>query len=353
MSIVHFLELALTALTIAIAGTAFARRIAVQTGVVDRSGGSVRKGRAMPLLGGVAIYVAFVASLILFRSLFNMDQLIGILVGATLVSFLGLWDDRKPASPVVKLCGQLAAAVVVVAAGVKIELLGVLWADFVLAILWILYITNAFNLLDNMDGLSAGVAAIAAASFLALAGLNGQYLVGALAAALLGACLGFLVFNFNPARIFMGDAGSLFIGFVMAALAIKMRFPGQSQSVSWMVPVVVLGVPICDTAFVIVQRVSRGKAFWKGGKDHLSHRLVDLGLKAGWAVVCLYVLSLLFGLSGTAISILNPVPARVVAGVSGGVAVVALVWLELTFRSRQKVMSAADAPLDRTHQGRS
>jgi UDP-GlcNAc:undecaprenyl-phosphate GlcNAc-1-phosphate transferase len=163
-------------------------------------------------------------------------------------------------------------------------------------ILWVVGITNALNLLDNMDGLSGGVATVACVFFLLLAVMSGQYLVASLAAALLGACLGFLYYNFNPAGIFMGDTGSLFIGFMLAALGIKLRFPDNVAFVTWMIPVVVLGLPIFDTTLVIISRLRRGlNPLTTPGKDHVSHRLVRLGATQREAVLMLYLVCCALG----------------------------------------------------------
>ena len=149
-----------------------------------------------------------------------------------------------------------------------------LWLNIAATLVWVVGITNAMNLLDNMDGLSGGIAAIAALFFLLFAAMSKQYLVGALAAALVGACVGFLFYNLNPASIFMGDTGSLFLGFTLAAVGIKLRFPDNSAFVTWMVPVLVLAVPIFDTTLVIISRLRRGlNPLTTPGKDHLSHRL--------------------------------------------------------------------------------
>ena len=157
-------------------------------------------------------------------------------------------------------------------------------------LLWVVGITNALNLLDNMDGLSGGVATVACIFFFLLAVMSGQYLVGSLAAALLGACLGFLYYNLNPASIFMGDTGSLFIGFVLAALGIKLRFPDNVDFVTWMIPLVVLGLPIFDTALVVISRLRRGRnPLTTPGKDHVSHRLVAMGATQREAVLLLYL----------------------------------------------------------------
>ena len=163
--------------------------------------------------------------------------------------------------------------------------------------LWVVGITNAMNLLDNMDGLSGGIAMIAAVFFTLLAAMSRQYLVGALAAALAGACAGFLIYNWNPAHIFMGDTGSLFLGFLLSAVAIKMRFPSNSVTVTWMIPLLVLAVPLFDTTLVFVSRLRRGKnPLTTPGKDHLSHRLARLTGSRREAVLLCYLLAGAIGL---------------------------------------------------------
>ena len=154
--------------------------------------------------------------------------------------------------------------------------------------MWIVGIVNALNLMDNMDGLAAGVAAVASGSFLLLAILNGQILVASLGAALLGACLGFLFYNFQPAVTFMGDTGSMLLGFALAVLGIKLTFPTLPLAQSWMVPILVLGLPIFDTTLVLISRQRRGRPWWQGGTDHVSHRLARLGLSHRRVVVALY-----------------------------------------------------------------
>jgi UDP-GlcNAc:undecaprenyl-phosphate GlcNAc-1-phosphate transferase len=175
------------------------------------------------------------------------------------------------------------------------------------------------NLLDNMDGLSGGIAAIAALFFLLFAAMSKQYLVGALAAALVGACAGFLFYNFNPATIFMGDTGSLFLGYVLAAVGIKLRFPDNSAFVTWMVPVLVLAVPIFDTTLVIISRLRRGlNPLTTPGKDHLSHRLTRLTGSPREAVLICYLLGGMAGVVATFVT-----QASVPEGYAVGVAVLA------------------------------
>jgi UDP-GlcNAc:undecaprenyl-phosphate GlcNAc-1-phosphate transferase len=190
-------------------------------------------------------------------------------------------------------------------------------------------ITNAMNLLDNMDGLSGGVGAVAAIFFLLLAAMNDQYLVGALSAALVGACFGFLIYNFNPASIFMGDAGSLFLGFVLAAVGIKLRFPEGIEIVTWMVPVLILGLPLFDTTLVIISRLRRHlNPLTTPGKDHVSHRLVAMGYTRREAVLICYLICAGLGVVALFVTQATILEGYIVGGIVALAAVAALWWLE-------------------------
>ena len=281
-----------TALVFAIGGTPIARRLAEHIGLVAKPGGYRVHTGSIPLLGGVAIYGAFLIALILFADRFYIPQLVGILVGATMVSFLGIVDDRIGLRVWTKLIGQTLGALILIVTGVSIELFPYPVLNAAVSLFWIVGITNAMNLLDNMDGLSGGVAAVAATFFLLISALNGQYLVGSLSAAILGAALGFLIYNFNPASIFMGDTGSLFLGFVLAAIGIKLRFIDHPVVYTWFIPILVLAVPIFDTTLVFVSRLRRGlNPLTSPGTDHLSHRLVARGFTKREAVLILYLLA--------------------------------------------------------------
>ena len=288
---VQFFLIFVTALLFSVLGTPLARRLALATGIVDLPGHRKVHHEPTPLLGGAAIYGAFVVALLLFGGRAEVRQMISIVLGATSISLIGVVDDARGVRPSLKLLAQLGAAALVVVSGLRVQIFPWEALNIAVSLLWIVAITNALNLLDNMDGLSGGIAAIAAAHFLLLAALNGQYLVGVLSAALLGACIGFLRYNFNPASIFMGDTGSLFIGFILAAVAIKLRF-ANTFVVTWMVPPVVLLVPLFDTALVIVSRLRRGlNPFTTPGKDHLSHRLVGLGFTRREAVLICWLIA--------------------------------------------------------------
>ncbi len=321
----------LVALLIALALTPAAGRLALRTGMVDRPSARKLHQHPIPLLGGLAIYLALVGAVVIFSDRTYLAQLAGILIGATLVSFFGLWDDRSGLSPLVKLGGQLAAAGILLLFGVQVQLFGWAFLNYALTLFWVVGITNALNLLDNMDGLSAGVATVASAFFLVLAAMSGQYLVGALAAALTGACLGFLVYNFNPARIFMGDSGSLFLGFLLAAVGLKLRFENVT-TVTWMIPVVVLGIPIFDTTLVTLSRLRRGlNPFTNPGKDHLSHRLVRLGLTHREAVLTIYVAGVGLGVIATLLTRAGPAEAYGVFGALLAAGLFALIKLEAAY----------------------
>jgi len=313
------------ALMLAATGTPLARRVALRLGIIDEPTERKFHQSPIPLLGGVAIYAGVIGALLFFGDRFYINQLVGIVLGATWVSFVGIWDDRWGLPPLVKLLAQLAAALVLMISGVQVLLPIPQAINYLVTVLWIVGITNAFNLLDNMDGLSGGVGSVAATFFVLLAAISGQYLVGSLAAAVLGACLGFLLYNFNPASIFMGDTGSLFIGFLMAALSIKLRFPSNSPTVTWMIPVLVLGVPIFDTTLVVVSRLRRRvNPFTTPGKDHVSHRLVRAGWTRREAVMVLYLVSGMLGSLAIFVSQAGVVQAYVVGWL---VAVGGLYWL--------------------------
>jgi len=281
------------ALVLAVGATPVARWLAPHVGVIDKPSARKVHTRPMPRLGGAAIFIAFMLALLVFENRFNFQQFASILFGASFVSFLGIWDDRWGVRPLLKLVGQILAALILVLTGVSTALFPWPALDAALTVVWVVGITNALNLLDNMDGLSGGVGAVAAAFFTLLAAMSRppQVLVGALSAALFGVCLGFLIYNFNPATIFMGDAGAMFIGYMLAAVGIKLRFPGNVTFVTWMIPVLVLGVPIFDTTLVFLSRLRRGlNPLTTPGKDHTSHRLVTMGFTHREAVLILYLI---------------------------------------------------------------
>jgi UDP-GlcNAc:undecaprenyl-phosphate GlcNAc-1-phosphate transferase len=318
----------------AIGATPMMRRAAPYLGVMDRPSARKVHQRPMPRLGGAAIYGAFILTLLLLGTRYNIHELVSIILGATLTSFFGLWDDRWGLHPLLKMAGQILAALVLIYSGVQVNVFPWPAVNIAVTILWVVGITNAMNLMDNMDGLAGGVGAIAAAFFLLMAAMNGQYLVGALAAALLGACLGFLLYNFNPASIFMGDTGALFLGFMLAAVGIKLRFPANVDIVTWMVPVMILALPIFDTTLVFVSRLRRGlNPLTAPGKDHTSHRLVMLGFTQREAVMALYLVSGALGVISIFITQATVLEGYVVGSVVALGGVFALWEMERIYRA--------------------
>ncbi|MBF6614529.1 MAG: undecaprenyl/decaprenyl-phosphate alpha-N-acetylglucosaminyl 1-phosphate transferase [Chloroflexi bacterium] len=281
----------LVALLFSVLATPMLRRLAHRYNVLDEPSTRKIHTNPVPLLGGAAIYLSVIVGLVVFGQFGYVQQIATILIGATLMSMFGVWDDKWGLRPLAKLFGQILSASILFFSGVSVQFLHNNILNYIATVAWIVTITNAFNLMDNMDGLAGGIAAVAAVFFFLIATLTGQYLVAPLAAVILGACIGFLFYNFNPASIFMGDTGSLFLGFMLAAVGVKLRFPPpySQDIVTWMVPVLVLGVPLFDTVLVTLSRLRRGVPISRGGKDHFSHRLVALGLTRRESVLVLYL----------------------------------------------------------------
>lgn len=289
------LTIFLLAFMVTIFGTPWVRRLALWLGFVDAPAARKLHQDPMPLMGGVAIFLGTAVALLIFSP--QLPRTVtGVALAATLMAVVGLVDDRINLPASVKLGAQLLATAVLIYFRIYVRLPIPEPLNYLITFLWIAGITNAINFLDNMDGLSAGVSAVAAAFILLLGLQNDQVLVSALAAAVLGACLGFLRYNFKPARIFMGDAGALTLGFMLALLGLQLRFPDNVNFVTWMVPVFILGLPIFDTTLVVVSRLRRGVSPNTPGKDHVSHRLVRLGFSQRESVLILYLVAGTFGL---------------------------------------------------------
>ncbi len=280
-----FLSLLLTPIT---------RAIALKFNKLDEVQEDRWHREAVPSYGGVAIWISWT---ILCGLLFPLNSKAGTLIlGASLIFLLGFLDDLFGLRPILKFIGQIIIASIVVKLGIVIEIIPYPMLAIPLTIFWIVAITNAFNLLDNMDGLSSGVAAICSFSLFFLSYQNAESVVPLLSMALAGSALGFLRYNFNPAKIFMGDCGSMFIGFALAMISIAGTWQHASNLIiTMLVPLLVLSVPIFDTTFVTITRKIRGVPVSQGGLDHISHRLVALGMTQKNAVLALYLFSILFG----------------------------------------------------------
>src|SRR6202140_3474797 len=313
------------------------RALALRVGMVDLPGPRKVHLSPIPLLGGLAMYGAVVLSVLFTFSGPARAQIVGILTGATVVAAVGILDDRGWLHHQVKLfLAMPLAACVLLVTGIHAQVFEILLGgrtgyvlDAILTVFFVVGITASFSILDHMDGLCAGVAATASIFFALLAYLNGQTLVTTLAATVLGAATGFLRWNFKPAKIFMGDGGAMFLGFLMATLALKLRLDHSSSLATWLAPVLILGATIFDTTLVTISRSRRGLLpFATPGKDHSAHRLANLGLGQRGAVLTIYLVG---AISGGAAILVTYLSNR--AAALGGLAVVlamllAIAWLE-------------------------
>ena len=285
------------------------------------------------LFGGIAIYVTFIAAVLLFVIPLKI-KFLGILAGGSILFAAGLADDLKPVKPYTKLLIQIAAAIVAILFGIRMEMFPPM-VSIPLTILWMVAITNTFNLLDNMDGLSAGIAFITAMVLAVVSAIQGRVELVTVSVIIAGTSLGFLRYNFNPASIFMGDCGSMFLGFTVGALTIIGTYHHASNLIVTMaVPVLVMAIPILDTGLVTVMRNLTGRAVSQGGRDHISHRLVVLGLSERQAVLLLYLLSIVTGV----IAIIYPYFNFYVITVIGILVLIGLFFLGV-FLSETKVYS--------------
>lgn len=278
------------------------KRLARSKGIVDEPNARKVHNSSTPLLGGAAVYLAFwsgVGILLLFNG--GGEEILGLFLGSTLITFLGLYDDIKGLSYKAKFAGQFAAAFILLAYNIRIEFITFPFQEIVflgtfmvpLTLLWVVGITNAVNLIDGVDGLAAGVSVIAGVVVFSLTWGEFPYIT-ILVLILAGAALGFLPHNFYPARIFLGDAGSLFLGFMLAAFSI-MGVAKQATLTTLIVPVLVFGLPIADTFFAIWRRYRSRRPLFQADKGHIHHRLMALGLTTRQTVVILYLISVYFG----------------------------------------------------------
>jgi len=321
------------------------RAFALRVGMVDLPGPRKVHQAPIPLLGGLAMYAAVVIAVLLAFQGPTRMQIAGILIGATLVAAVGILDDRGLLHHQVKLfVGMPVAAGILLLSGIRAQVFSVLLGgrsgevlDSALTVLWVVGITASFSILDHMDGLCAGVAAMASVFFALLAYLNGQTLVTVLAAAVLGAATGFLRWNFKPAKIFMGDGGAMFLGFLMATLGLKLRIANAAHLSSLLAPVLILGVAIFDTTLVTISRARRGLLpFATPGKDHAAHRLSNLGLGHRGAVVTLYLLGAIGGGAAVFVGYLSIPGALALATVVLCIVLVGVAFLERAPYERQE-----------------
>lgn len=290
--------------TMARLGLPLSRRLGLLD--IPRSAPHKLHARPTPMVGGLALFAGLaIASWLM--GLFQNTSIAALYIGGGIIFLFGLWDDLRVISPLLKFIGQILAVFVLINLGVRIRIFespqffiggtGLLYVylDWLLTLLWVVGITNAFNFVDSMDGLAVGLAGMAAAFFMLVTLDSRQPYLSRLSALLLGSCIGVYMFNSSPAQLFLGDSGAQTLGFILAVLAIDYRPQGANQSSSWLVPILVLGIPIFDTTLVVLSRLRRGKAVYTAARDHTYHRLITLGWNSNRAVLAMQVASLLLG----------------------------------------------------------
>ena len=325
-------------------GVPIARRAALKFGIVDAPDGRLKHQREpVPYFGGLAIYLAFLISLA-FTFEFRHDVL-GIVLGGTIVVMLGLIDDFGVLTPATKLVGQLLAVFVLIKSGIRIEIAALPeWVDLTLTVFWMVGLINAFNLLDIMDGLSAGVGAVSASCLLVVALLQGDQTIAVMLVALLGSLLGFLKYNWHPARIYMGDTGAMLIGLLLGAMAMIEQYPSD-HPLSLLTPVFIVGIPIFDTLFVMYVRYRRGLPIFWGSPDHAVIRLRHWGMSVPQIVITSYVATAVVGVIGLMmLSVSMEVGWVLCAGTAGALLLLTMLLKKVdTCRPGQVDVSSSDS----------
>ncbi len=298
---IHYIVTFFLAFGITFCLTPLVKCFAIKVGAVDAPDARKVHTGLVPRLGGLAIFIGYMISLLYSVGMDTQIQL--LTVGSCILVGVGIWDDIKQIGPKTKLLGQIIAAAVVVFGGVNIAYLSNPWGDILLlppwisvpfTIFWIVSFTNMVNLIDGLDGLAAGISLIACMAIFVVALSNGQLETATIAIALAGAILAFLKYNFNPAKIFMGDTGSMLLGYTLGVISV-IGLVKTAATIALIVPVVALGVPILDTAFAIIRRYMNGRPVFKPDKGHLHHRLLAMGLSQKQAVLLMYAVTAYFG----------------------------------------------------------
>ncbi len=297
MMFLTFLLCFLTAVLV----TPLVKNFALKIGATDQPNQRKVHQKVMPRLGGLAIYISFLSGFIFLQP--QDDYVLPILLGSFVIILTGFFDDMLELSPKWKLAGQILAAGIVIAGGVQVNFVNLPfdgqidlgWFGVPLTLIWIIGVTNAINLIDGLDGLAAGVSTIVLATLAVIALMTGNPFVVALALILMGSTLGFLIYNFNPAKIFMGDTGALFLGFMISVISL-LGFKNVTLF-SLVVPIIILGVPISDTLFAIIRRIVNKKPLSAPDKSHLHHCLLRLGYSHRQTVLIIYGMSSLLGLA--------------------------------------------------------
>lgn len=327
-------------IVVSYAATPWVKRVAYKVGAIDVPKDNRRMHKTpIPRLGGLAIYLAFLFSVLIFGDIDRQMQ--GILLGTVMIVVLGVLDDIMALKALPKFLVQIAAAGVAVYHGCVIQFLSnpnvfsqampyfdLGWLSVPVTIIWIVAITNAVNFIDGLDGLACGVSAISTASLLVIAFLVQEWGICIILAALLGACIGFLPYNRNPASIFMGDTGATFLGFILACLSVQGLFKFYAI-VSFAVPFLVLGIPIFDICFAFLRRIAKGQNPMVADRGHVHHRLIDMGFNQKQAVAICYLLTAILGLAAVVLTSSGELRALILIG---AVLVVGYIGFQLIFQ---------------------
>ena len=335
MTIVGFVLLTLLlAAVVSFAITPLVKAFSVKVGAIDVPKDNRRMhDHPIPRLGGLAIFLGFMFAVVLMVPLNGPEQ--GMLLGAVIIVVLGVFDDIYALPAKLKFVVQIVAALVSVLAGNQISILSnpnifsenpiwVLddWLSIAISVIWVVAITNAVNLIDGLDGLACGVSTISSATMLIIALLVSELDVAMIMGALVGACIGFLPYNYTPAKIFMGDTGATFLGFIMANMSIQGMFK-MYTIISFVAPFLILGLPIFDVCFAVVRRLSKGQSPMSPDRSHIHHRLIDMGLSQKQAVGMLYVISAILGLSAVVLTTSGALRALIFLAAAGLAALLA------------------------------
>ena len=319
------------------------KRFAEHIGAVDQPSERRINKVPIPRMGGLAIFLGFVLTALLFVPL--STQVTGILLGAVIIAVMGAVDDIVSLNPWIKLLGQIVAAVVVIRCGVVFDVISnpnplaevtfieIGWLSVPLTILWIVACTNAVNLIDGLDGLAVGVSTISSLTMLVVSLIVSEPPVSLLLAALTGACIGFMPYNLNPAKIFMGDVGSQLLGFVLSTVSILGLFKLHAI-ITFVVPFLAMALPLADTTFAFFRRILRGQSPFHPDRGHLHHRLLDMGMSQKQAVALMYGISAILGLSAVLMAGKSPMLRVVCLLLAFGISIT--VWL-FVFRKNPKL----------------
>ena len=336
------------AVAISFLSTPLVKTLAYKVGAIDVPKDSRRMHKVpIPRLGGLAIFLAFLLSALIFADIDR--QLQGILLGAVIIVVLGALDDVLALKALPKLIVQILAAGVAVYHGCVIQFISnpnvfsnatyvnLGWLSVPITIIWIVAITNAVNFIDGLDGLAVGVSSISAAALIVIALMVAETNIAIILCALFGACLGFIPYNMNPAKIFMGDSGSTFLGYILATLSITGLFK-MYAIISFAVPFLILGLPIFDICFAFLRRIAHGQSPMQADRGHVHHRLIDMGFTQKQAVAIAYMLTAILGLAAVVLTSSGELKALILIG---AVFVVGAIGIRLIFSSHEPAQEPA------------